>query len=188
VRHLALVLLLLAAPPTLAEEAPPSAAPAPAATTRTASPTRVGLGAGIGTGDTFVFYVPIQIGRSFRLEPEFGLLNVNLDTIGPVREAHAVRVGIGLAWTSQVVEEVRSYAGVRLQETAVGYGGSGASASGARAAVMAGGEWLPVPGVSLGVEAQVGYAYVTDAQNGLGVVSGNGVDTGVLFLARIFLW
>jgi hypothetical protein len=187
-RQLATILFLLAAPPALAEEAPPSSAPAPTTTTGTASPTRVGLGAGFGSGNTFVFYVPIQIGRSFRLEPELGLLNVSVNSFGQVREAHAARVGIGLAWTSQVWDQVRSYAGVRLQETAVSYSGSGASASGTRAAVMAGGEWLPVPRVSLGIEAQVGYAYATDSQSGLGLVPGNGLDTGVLFLARIYIW
>jgi hypothetical protein len=183
-RHLATILFLLAAPPTLAEEVPPSSAPAPTTTAGTASPTRVGLGAGFGSGNTVVFYVPIQIGRSFRLEPEVGLLNVR----GQVSEAHAARVGIGLAWTSQVLDQVRSYAGVRLQGTTVGYGGTGAAVWGTRAAVMAGGEWLPVPRVSLGIEAQVGYAYVTGAESGLGLVPGNGVDTAVLFLARIYIW
>jgi hypothetical protein len=186
-RHLS-ILLLLAALPALAEDAPPSSAPAPATTTGTASPARVGLGAGFGSGNTFVFYVPIQIGRSFRLEPEFGLLNVSASSAAWIHEAHAARVGLGLALTSQVWDQVRSYAGVRLQVTMVGYSGSGANAWGSRAAVMAGGEWLPVPRASLGIEAQVGYAYATSSESGLGLVPGNGVDTAVLFLARLYLW
>jgi hypothetical protein len=134
------------------------------------------------------FSVPIQTGRSFRLEPELGLLNVGISQPGWVGDAHAMKAGLGLAWAVPIADQVQASIGMRIQATMVGYSHSGASPAGTRAALAAGGEWLPVPRVSLGVEAQVGYAYSTDSQGGLGIVPANGVDAAGLFVARIYLW
>jgi len=169
--------LVLAATPALAEE--PGAASAAAVP----SPGKVGLGVVLGSGMEVSFRVPIRIGASLLLEPELGAKNVTLDPRPIV--AHAFKLGVGLAWTAPVLEQVRATLGGRLEFAMTTYTGSGSQQMSGRGAAVVGAEWTVTPRVSLGLEAQAGYTYTEDYSP---TANGPGFDTAGLVVARIFPW
>jgi hypothetical protein len=180
----ALVLLLAAFAPAIPLAEEPAAGPPASATT----PGRVGLGLAFGSDRDVSFLVPIQVSPALRIEPALGASNPTFNSPGGPVEAHAFKAGLGVAWTAPVAGQVRASLGGRLEVAYVGYSGSGSQAWSVRGAAVAGAEWFVVPRVSLGLEAQAGYAYSNGAEVGLGVVPGTGFDTAGLVVARIFPW
>jgi len=171
------VSLALAAAPALAEDA--GAAPRASAP----SPGKVGLGVVLGPDTGVSFRVPIRIGGSLLLEPELGARNVTVDPRPIV--SHAFRVGVGLAWTAPVLEQVRASLGGRLEVAMVTTTGSGSQQLSGRGAAVVGAEWLVTPRVSLGLEAQAGYTFTEDY---VPTQTGPGFDTAGLLVARVFPW
>jgi hypothetical protein len=173
--RLAALALALTASPALAE-GPSAAPPAP-------GPGRVGLGVVLGTGMEMGFRVPIRIGASLLLEPELGAKNATLDPRPIV--AHAFKIGVGLAWTAPVLEQVRATLGGRLEFAMTTYTGSGSQEMSGRGAAVVGAEWIVTPRVSFGLEAQAGYTYTEDYSP---TAAGPGFDTAGLLVARVFPW
>jgi hypothetical protein len=136
------------------------------------------LGVSLGSGSAVGFSVPIQIGRRFRVEPEVGIFDHHA-----INEEDSKMAGLGLAWTFPVVAQVQGGAGLRFQATFFGNG----NVRSYRGAAVVSGEWLPVPRVSLGVEAQIGYTTSTYSWSGPGVFR-DGLDTAGLFIARVYIW
>lgn len=181
-RCLPLTLAIVFLPPTLAQDA--SASPPG----DTASPGKVGLGVNIGPNFGATFSVPIQLGPSWRLEPEFGARNAALQTANGRLQSHGVLVGLGLARTASVTDQIRPYLGGRIQYATVSYSGSGLSAGSLRGAAVAGAEWLIIPRVSLGAEAQVAYTYADGDGDGLGLVPESGFHAGGVITLRLYAW
>jgi hypothetical protein len=134
---------------------------------------RFGLGAGIGAGGRPVLYLPIDVG-SVRVElngaySRFGRSDLSTTT---------ARVGFGMFGLVPVEPGVRCPLGARFEYVRDGV--SGASAEAIRIALAVGGEWVPAPSVSLGVEGQVGYSA------GLGDAV-SGVDVSAQAILRVFL-
>jgi hypothetical protein len=177
-RHAAILLLLLAAAPALAEDAPPSPAPAPSAPADSSNQTRVGLGVSLGSGSAVGFSVPIQVGRHFRVEPGVAIFDHHAGNVEDSKQA-----GLGLAWTFPVAAQAQGSAGLLVQATFLGNG----NVRFYRGAAVVGGEWRPVPSVSLGVEAQVGYTTTSYSWSGSRPYQ-DGLDTTGLFIARVYIW
>jgi hypothetical protein len=175
--HLRLVALALAltATPALPDEVSAAAPPA--------NPGRVGLGLVLGSDMGVSFRVPIRIGASLLLEPEVGARNTTVDSRPIV--AHAFEVGIGLGWTSPVLEQVRASLGGRLEVAMVTYTGSGSQQASVRGAAVVGADLVVTPRISLGLEAQAGYTYTEDYAP---TATGPGLDTAGLVVARVFPW
>jgi hypothetical protein len=173
-RLVALSLALAAAAPALAEEAGAASSPSPA---------KVGLGLVLGPDMGVSFRVPIRISASLLLEPEVGARNVTVDPRPIV--THAFKVGVGLAWTAPVLEQVRASLGGRLEVAMTTTTGSGSQQLSGRAAAVVGADWYVTPRVSLGLEAQAGYTYTDDYAP---TQTGPGFDTAGLVVARVFPW
>lgn len=144
-------------------------------------PVRIGLGVALPTaGDFPSFYLPIQVNQGLRIEPELGL--IRLDVNGA--SGSALQVGLGLLGTSHVAPQVGAYGGLRLQLQRFDSSGSNGYTN-VRVAGVMGGEWQPVPQVALGVEAQAAYLSVDRSFGGSSAATGF-TTAGLLFL-RIFL-
>jgi hypothetical protein len=177
-RTATLLLALATAAPALAEEPQPPPAPTPNAPAAAASQTRVGLGVSLGSGTAVGFSVPVQIGPHLRIEPEIAIIDHHVAS-----EEASKMAGMGLAWTFPVAAQLQGSAGLRFQATFFGNG----NIRSYRGAALLGGEWLPVPRVSIGVEAQVGYTSFWHSWSGPGPFR-DGLDTTGLFIARVYIW
>jgi hypothetical protein len=162
----------------------------PAAPTRTTSApeamalggpgeVQVGLGVSLTSVGGAVFYVPIRLGRTFRIEPEIGFLSLG----GSSSAGRVLQLGVGLLATGQVEPQVGWYGGLRFQVRTFNAGSQGYDRTVERLALIAGAEWQPLSRVAFGVEAQIGYEFVDagspSTQPGLG-------SAGLAFL-RIYL-
>lgn len=177
-----LVASVVLAAPALAQDTtatPPAGA---------ASPGRVGLGVNLGPDFGATFSVPLQLGPSWRLEPELGARNAPLETATGRIHGHGVMVGVGLARTAPVAHQLRPYLGGRIQFATVSYSGSGLSAGSLRGAAVAGVEWLITPRVSLGAEAQAAYTHADGDGDGLGLVPASGFQAGGVVTLRLYAW
>jgi len=157
----------------LPEQAAP-AAPRP--------PTHIGLGVALPAASDFPsFYLPIQVSAGFRVEPEIGV--VRLDVGG--ESATALQLGLGLLGTRSVAPQVGAYGGVRLQLQRLDASGTDGITN-VRVAGVLGGEWQPVPQVALGVEAQLAYVSLDRAITSTSS-SASGLTTAGLLFFRVFL-
>jgi hypothetical protein len=185
VRAILVVASLLLASPSSAEPPPatppPGSAPdalrAPAAASPVdpAAPTgvRVGLGVGIGFGGTPALFVPLDAGAR-RLEVEGAYESGGTNDL----KISNSRLGLGLFGLWGAAPAVRGSAGARVRWERASVGE--ANADRVRIAAALGGEWVPVPLVSLGVEGQAGYALGWG-----GAVSG--FDVSAQAVLRVFL-
>ncbi|HEX9049488.1 MAG TPA: hypothetical protein VF841_03045, partial [Anaeromyxobacter sp.] len=137
--------------------------------------TRIGLGAGFGTGGAPpVLYLPVDAGQ-VRVELEGAYDKTGTSAASATR----ARVGLGMFGLVPVAPATRLDAGLRVQYARDDRTGAGTSEAIRIAAALAG-EWFPAPSVSLGVEGQIGYSA------GLGhEVSGLNVSAQAIL--RIFL-
>jgi hypothetical protein len=157
-------------------------APSGSATAPAAAGPHIGLGVSLpGAGEFPSFYVPIQAGPGFRLEPEIGLVRMAVSS----GTATAFQVGFGLLRTWPVAPQVGGYAGLRMQVQRLDATG-GESITNLRLAAALGGEWFPVPAVSLGAEGQLAYVSFDKAATFTGSTA-SGLATGALLFLRVYL-
>jgi len=159
-----------------APTAQPSPAPEASATGGSGG-AHVGLGVSLNPAGSPVFYVPIQLGSGFRVEPEIGFLSLGSSN----STARVLQLGVGLLATGPVEPQVGWYGGLRIQVRTFGGGGQGYDRTESRLALVGGAEWQPLSRVALGVEAQLGY----ESADGAGTQLGLG--TASLAFLRIYL-
>lgn len=156
--------------PATEPQAAAVAAPAPATITAPDA-RRPRYGFGISTGlvpgargrlDTQGLGISFAIFRGrLRIEPGLAFSLVRQEVFGTTRDSESFTLSGGLLYELARVEKSAVYAGGRLGLSYANYDGSGFGrvwASGESLAAVLGGEYLPVPFVSIGLEAAAGFS------------------------------
>ncbi len=145
--------------------------------------THVGIGVGLPTSELATLlssvgggatpgvlpaqiYVPIDVGRSFRIEPQVGVFSLKQNGGG---ELSYYSAGAGAFWLAPVAERAHLYLGGRLAVEwfrAESSGGPGVltttKGTDVYLAAAFGGEVKPHPRLGIGAEAQVGRWWIGD--------------------------
>jgi hypothetical protein len=117
-------------------------------------------------------YVPIYVTPNLRLEPQIGWVSTKDDQSDLSSRSFAL--GVGALFVKPVVQTTNLYGGARListwlkNEENTGAGVAKTTQRNTTIAAVLGGEWLPSPWFSLGVEAQLEYTAVGDPETKVG--------------------
>jgi hypothetical protein len=115
-----------------------------------------------GSGGVAAFYVPLDFGGKFRIEPWFGLARVGSRGTGG-NSVFGIEFGAGGFMLLKPVNKINAYLGARLglgisSQSTTAAGGGTTSNTGVDIGILpaAGVEFLPDPHFSVGIEGQLG--------------------------------
>ncbi len=145
-------------------------------------------------------YVPINIGPSFRLEPQIGIMTISQDVGGAgltSTDTSLVSIGLGAFYLMEVATQLDVYVGGRVVRTtytqtlkSAGAPDDKTEGNDIRVIPALGGEYSPHPRFSLGAEVQlqlVSYGSRSVSSGG-SVPGGSGTQTAGVLFARVYLF
>jgi hypothetical protein len=145
-------------------------------------------------------YVPINLGPSFRLEPQLGVMTISQDVGGSgitSTDTSVISIGLGAFYLAAVASQLDVYVGGRVVRTtytqtlkSAGAPDDKTSGDDIRVIPAIGGEWFPHPRFSFGAEVQlqlVSYGSRSVSSGG-SIPGGSGTQTSGVLFARVYLF